>query len=421
MEKIFASIITIGDELLIGQIVDTNSRYMAARLNEKGISVKRRVAVGDNYHDIYDALNTESSNAQIILITGGLGPTKDDITKDALLQYFGGGMVVNQGALENVRNLFEKIYKKPVTDVNLSQANVPETCEVIQNKRGSAPGMVFKKEGVIFISMPGVPYEMEGMLEDSLSYLNGQFKLPEIVHRTMLTAGIGESALAEKISNFENNLSSKIRLAYLPNYGMVRLRLSTTIFKNDPEKGLIDDQFNQLKSLVDEYLVTDEDIRMEEVLGKLLAQKGKTISTAESCTGGAMAALITSVPGSSAYFQGSIISYSNEIKKEFLNVQDETLKNFGAVSEETVKEMLQGVLNKMSTDYAIAVSGIMGPDGGAADKPVGTVWLAVGSKEKFLTKRLQQRYVRYKNIEVTSVMALNMMREFILKEDANYE
>ncbi len=417
MENIFASLITIGDELLIGQVVDTNSSYIARKLNEAGISVKRRVAISDDYQDIYDTLNKESAGSQVVLITGGLGPTKDDLTKDALCQYFEGKMIVNQEAEDNVRNLFEKIYKKPVTDINLAQAQVPDVCTVIQNKRGSAPGMIFKKEGVIFISMPGVPYEMEGIMEDVIPYLTSKFELPLIVHKTILTAGIGESALAEKIADFENNLPGDIKLAYLPNYGMVRLRLSSIIFENRPDEPTILQEFDKLKLLVSEYLVTDEDETMQVVLGKLLKFLEKTVSTAESCTGGAIAALITSVPGSSAYFEGSVVSYSNNSKKKVLHVNGETLEKFGAVSEETVKEMLSGILEKFSTDFGIAVTGIMGPDGGTLDKPVGTVWLAVGNKKKCMTKCLYQRYSRSKNIEVTSLMALNMLREFVKSEE----
>lgn len=417
MKNIFASLITIGDELLIGQVVDTNSSYIARKLNEAGISVKRRVAISDSYHDIYDTLNKEAADSQVVLITGGLGPTKDDLTKDALCQYFEGKMVVNQEAEDNVRNLFEKIYKRPVSEINLSQALVPDVCEVIQNKRGSAPGMVFKKDGIIFISMPGVPYEMEGIMEDVIPYLKKIFELPVIVHKTILTTGIGESALAEKIVDFENHLPADIKLAYLPNYGMVRLRLSSVIFANRPDEPTIIQEFDKLKLLVNEYLVTDEDETMQVVLGKLLKFLGKTVSTAESCTGGVIAALITSVPGSSAYFEGSVVSYSNDIKKKILEVKEKTLETFGAVSEETVKEMLSGLLDKFSTDYGIAVTGIMGPEGGTPEKPVGTVWLAVGSKEKMITKRLQQRYKRSKNIEVTSVMAINMLREFVKSEE----
>lgn len=415
MKNVCASIITIGDELLIGQVIDTNSSWMAQRLNRIGIAVKKRISIGDDREAIWNALDSENKVADVVLITGGLGPTSDDITKELLCEYFNGKMIVNDGALQNVRYLFEKIYHKPVSEVNLKQAEVPDVCEVIQNKRGSAPGMIFHKSGTIFISMPGVPYEMKGIMEEVIPYLENKFQLPEIIHKTILTAGIGESAIAEMIKDFEKDLPKEIRLAYLPNYGMVRLRLTTSGFDKIATENVISDQFIQLKKLVKDYMVTDEDEMMQQVLGNILLRNKKTISTAESCTGGAIASLITSVPGSSAYFEGSIISYSYDIKESLLNVKKETLDKYGAVSEETVREMLSGLLNKMNTDFGIAVSGIMGPDGGTPDKPVGTVWVAVGNSQKQVVQKLKQRFERKKNIEVTSMMALNMMRKFIVE------
>lgn len=415
MKNIFASIITIGDELLIGQVTDTNSGWIARELNKIGIAVRRRVAVGDNAEDIRKALDSESKDAGVILITGGLGPTSDDITKELLCKYFNGKMIVNAGALENVKYLFEKVYRKPVTPVNLSQAEVPDVCEVIQNRRGSAPGMLFHKGGTVLISMPGVPYEMQGIMDEVIPYLKNYFQLPVIIHRTILTAGIGESAVAELLTGFEKGLPKEISLAYLPDYGMVRLRLSTSGFDKRAIKEIIDSQFKQLKTLVKEYMVTDEDDPMQVVVGKLLLQNNQTISTAESCTGGAIASLITSVPGSSAYYKGSIISYSYEVKESLLNVKTATLNKHGAVSEETVREMLEGLLNKLSTDYGIAVSGIMGPDGGTPGKPVGTVWIAVGNKNNYVARKFHQRFERQKNIQVTSVMALTLMRKFMVK------
>ncbi len=415
MKNIYATIITIGDELLIGQVIDTNSAWIAQQLNKVGIFVKNRISVGDDVEEIWNALDIESKGADVVLITGGLGPTSDDITKPLLCKYFNGKMVVNEGALQNVKYLFEKIYQKPVSEVNLKQAEVPDVCEVIQNKRGSAPGMLFRKGDTIFISMPGVPYEMQGIMEDVITDLTSRFQLPEIIHRTILTAGIGESAIAEIISGFEKQLPKEIKLAYLPNYGMVRLRLTTSGFNKVATEKMMDDQFAQLKKLVSAYMVTDEDETMEKVLGKLLLRQKKTISTAESCTGGSIASLITSIPGSSAYFEGSVVSYSYKIKELILGVKYETLEKYGAVSEETVKEMLAGLLDKMKTDFGIAVSGIMGPDGGTKEKPVGTVWIAVGDKDKVVTQKFKQRFERKKNIEVTSVAALNMMRKFILE------
>lgn len=416
MKKIYASIITIGDELLIGQVIDTNSAWMARELNQIGIAIKTRLAIGDDSNEMKRALDLVSEEADIILLTGGLGPTSDDITKEFLCEYFHGKMVVNEGALENVKYLFQKIYKKPVSEVNLMQAQVPDVCEVIQNKRGSAPGMIFNKDEKIFVSMPGVPYEMQGIMNELIPYLQKKFDLPVIIHRTILTAGIGESALAEIIADFENQLPEEIRLAYLPNYGMVRLRLSTSGFDKTATENLIEMHFEKLKNLVKQYMVTDKDEPMQVVLGNMLQQNKKTISTAESCTGGSIASLMTSVAGSSAYFEGSIVSYSNRIKETMLHVKEQTLIAKGAVSEEVVIEMLKGLLDGLETDYGIAVSGIMGPGGGSAEKPVGTVWVAVGNKEKQVTKKLQQRFERGKNIEVTSVMALDLMRRFILEE-----
>jgi nicotinamide-nucleotide amidase len=414
MENIYASVITIGDELLIGQVIDTNSAWIAQQLNRIGVALKNRISVGDDAGEIRTALDFESKVSRIILITGGLGPTNDDITKKVLCDYFGGKIIVNKEALENVKYLFEKIYHKPVSEVNLKQAEVPDVCEVIQNKRGSAPGMIFQKGGTVFISMPGVPYEMEGIMATVIPYLQKKFQVPAILHKTILTAGIGESALAEKIKDFEDQLPKDIRLAYLPNYGMVRLRLSTSGFDKIKTENAIKTQFTALKALVKEYMVADEDESMQQVVGKILLQNKKTIATAESCTGGAVASLITSVPGSSAYFKGSIVSYSNDIKQDLLGVKKQTLDAYGAVSEETAREMLSGILDKMKTDYGIAVTGIMGPGGGSDEKPVGTVWIAVGNTKKQMVQKLRQRFARAKNIEVTSVMALDMMRKFLV-------
>ncbi len=418
-----ATIITIGDELLIGQVIDTNSAWIAQELNKAGIFVKRRVAVGDDENDIRCTLDEESTHAEIILITGGLGPTNDDITKPLLCTYFNGKMIVNEDALQNVKYLFEKVFKRPVTEVNLKQAEVPDVCTVIQNKRGTAPGMWFEKEGKIFVSMPGVPNEMQGMMKEVIEKLKSKFQLPVIIHKTLLTAGIGESMLAEHIKEFESDLPPNIKLAYLPNYGMVRLRLSSSGYDKEVIENKIETEFEKLKSLTKEYLVTDVDEPMEKVIGKLLSAKTKTMSTAESCTGGYIAHLITSHAGSSKYFKGSVVSYDNEVKENILHVSNQTLQTVGAVSEETVKEMLKGVLNILKTDYAIAVSGIMGPDGGSAEKPVGTVWIAVGSFDKLRmtansqTLKLNLRFDRRRNIQITAMNALNLLRKFIMEND----
>lgn len=410
------SIITIGDELLIGQVIDTNSAWMAQELNKAGVRVKRRVAVGDVWDEIWQALDEESAQADVILITGGLGPTADDITKPLLCKYFGGTLVKNEAALQNVTQLFEKIFKRPITPRNIKQADVPDVCTVLQNKRGTAPGMLFYKGEKIFVSMPGVPHEMQGMMtDDVIPLIQTKFATAHITHRTLLTFGIGESNLADLIQDFEEALPASVKLAYLPNYGMVRLRLTAQGKDTAATETIVNELFKDLQKRVQAYLVTNEDIPMEKVLGKLLLQKNKTMSTAESCTGGYIAQLITAMPGASAFYKGSVISYANEVKENLLGVSRQLLDEHGAVSEEVVIAMLKGNLKAIRSDYGIAVSGIMGPDGGTAEKPVGTVWIAVGNTEKQSTQQLHFRFNRQRNIQLTAVNALNNLRRFILE------
>jgi nicotinamide-nucleotide amidase len=413
---ICASIITIGDELLIGQVIDTNSAWMARELNNNGIWLKRRVAVGDNNADIVRALEEESREAQIILITGGLGPTADDITKPVLCEYFDGKMIVDELALQNVKTIFSKLSNRPVLERNLKQAEVPDTCTVIQNKRGTAPGMWFEKDGKIYVSMPGVPHEMQGMMNDHvIPGLTTYFKTPYILHRTLLTAGVGESVLAEHIERWESQIPGYIKLAYLPNYGMVRLRLTGTSENRDELSRELDTQFQELTSLVQEWLVIDKDQNLQQVVAALLKEKKKTLATAESCTGGYIAHLLTTDPGASLFYKGGIVSYDNQVKEKVLKVNQQTLVTEGAVSEETVKQMVQGALLELETDYAVAVSGIMGPDGGSDEKPVGTVWAAAGSREKIHTQKFHFRFNRQRNIELTANYALNLLRKLILE------
>ena len=413
-----ASIITIGDELLIGQTIDTNSAFIAQELNKIGVWVKRRLAVGDVYDDIWDALDEESKLSDIIIITGGLGPTADDITKPLLCKYFGGKLVVNEDVLKHVKYLFEIVFRRsgPMLERNLKQAEVPDVCTVLHNARGTAPGMLFKKDGRLFISLPGVPHEMKGLIvTEVIPYLLKEFEMPSIVHRTAFTFGQGESMLAELLKDFEPALPPNIKLAYLPNYGMVKLRLTAHgNNKGEVEKELLP-HFEELQVLVKEFLVTNEDVGLEVVIGQLLKAKGKTMGTAESCTGGYIAHLITSIAGSSAYYQGTVVSYSYEAKENILGVKHTTLETTGAVSEETVTEMLAGAIKTLNVDYALAVSGIMGPDGGTDEKPVGTVWIAAGNKEKTETLKLNLRFDRQRNIIVTANNALNFLRKFILK------
>jgi nicotinamide-nucleotide amidase len=414
MEKVFASIITIGDELLIGQVIDTNSAWIAQELNKVGISLKHRVAVGDVREDIWQALDAESREVSLVIITGGLGPTADDITKPLLCDYFGGKMVVHEPTLQHITRIFENILKRPMIERNAKQAEVPDVCTVLMNQQGTAPGMLFKKDGTIFVSLPGVPHEMKWLMtNEMLPKIPELFQTGFIEHRTLLTAGIGESFLANLVQEIEETLPAHIKLAYLPNYGMVRLRL--TAFGVDKAALIteINRHFDKFKEKVKDYLVIDEDLPMEQVVARLLKESGKTLSTAESCTGGYIAHIITSHPGSSVYFTGSVVSYANRIKETILHVPEETLQTVGAVSEDTVKQMARSIRELMQTDYAIAVSGIMGPDGATAEKPVGMVWVAVADQDRVVTQLFNFRFDRRRNIELTATNALNLLRIFI--------
>ncbi len=415
MERVFATIITIGDELLIGQVIDTNSAWMAQALNKIGISVIRRVAVGDQWDEIWDALDEESKKASIILITGGLGPTADDITKPLLCKYFGGKMVIHQPTLDHVTNIFETILKKPMIERNRKQAEVPDNCTVLKNEKGTAPGMLFKKAEKTFISLPGVPHEMKWLMkQEVLPYIQSVFQTSFIEHRTLLTFGIGESFLAEKIAETENALPAHIKLAYLPNYGLVRLRLSASGNNHTLILQEIEAHFEALKKAVGHYLISDTDIPMEKIVGNLLIKNKSTLSTAESCTGGYIAHLLTSIPGASEFYKGSIVSYANEIKQQLLHVSENVLLNQGAVSEATVSKMASECLMMMNTDFCIAVSGIMGPEGGTLEKPVGTVWMAVANKNVVKTQLIHLRYDRERNISLTAMNALNFLRMLIV-------
>lgn len=415
MQQVFASIITIGDELLIGQVTDTNSPWMAQELNKTGVWLKRRVAVGDLKQEIVHALDEQAKDCQIIIMTGGLGPTADDITKQVLNDYFGGRMVTDQRTLEHIRYLFENVYRRPIIQRNLEQADVPDVCTVLFNERGSAPGMWFEKDGRVYVSLPGVPHEMKGlMLKEVLPRLQQHFTMPFISHRTMLTAGVGESFLAEMIKDWEARLPSHIKLAYLPHYSMVRLRITGSGSNKEQLEKELDTEFGQLKKLVAEHMVVDEDKPLQQVIGDLLKRTNSTLATAESCTGGYIAHLITSISGSSEYFKGSVVSYANEVKENMLKVSHETLVQEGAVSEQTVKQMVQGALLTLNTDFALATSGIMGPGGGSEAKPVGTVWVAAGNKDEIVTQLFQFRFDRARNIEMTAINALNLLRKFIV-------
>ncbi len=410
-------IITIGDEILIGQIVDTNSAYIATLLNLNGISVKQISSVSDDKIHILKALDEAKERADIILITGGLGPTKDDITKKTLCEYFKTTMRFDENAYQDVVKLFAQ-YNKEVTPINRLQAEVPAICEVVRNYNGTAPGMWFDVDGKIFVSMPGVPYEMKAMMKEQIvPKIKERFKLPKIYHKTVLTQGLGESFLSELISDWEDSLAAvNIKLAYLPAPGMVRLRMST---KGDDETKLIeavDKKIEELKKIISEYIYGyeifgEEKESLEQIVGNLLRNKKKTISTAESCTGGYISHLITSIPGSSQYYVGSIISYSYGIKETELGVSKKLLDTEGAVSKVVVEQMAKAIREKYKTDYSISASGIAGPDGGTTDKPVGTVWIAIATPEKVISEKFLFGNNRKRNIEKTANAALNMLRK----------
>lgn len=420
MQRINASIITIGDELLIGQTIDTNSAWMAEELNKIGVWVKRRVAVGDVWDDIWKTLDDERKQADIILLTGGLGPTADDITKPLLCKYFGGKLVVNEQVLNHVKYLFEKVFRRPgpILERNLKQAEVPDVCTVLMNERGTAPGMLFEKNKKIFVSLPGVPHEMKGLMKkEVLPRLQKHFQLPFILHQTFLTYGIGESFLAEKIKDWEEQLPNHIKLAYLPHYGNVRLRLTGVSDDKDRLEKQLEELSMTLKPLIQEWLVIDDDMTIQQVVARLLKSRKQTVGTAESCTGGYIAHLLTIDAGASSNFKGTVVAYDNKVKEDILNVSHNTIESSGAVSEETVREMVKGALDKLKTNYALATSGIMGPDGGSEQKPIGTVWVAVGNNKKIEAQQFHFRFDRLRNIEQTAHTALNMLRKFIQNDE----
>jgi nicotinamide-nucleotide amidase len=412
-----AEIITIGDEILIGQIIDTNSSWLGQELSKIGAAVVHRTSVSDNRNAIINALTLAKQRADIIIMTGGLGPTKDDITKYTLAEYFGTELILNDEVLEWVKKIFAN-RSLPMLDTNIHQAMVPANCEVLFNRSGTAPGMWFDVDGKIFISMPGVPFEMKVIFEEQcISRLKKRFDFPIIIHRTILTCSIGESFLAKKIETLENDLPPHIKLAYLPNIGQVRLRFSGHHTNETTLKAEIDAIVANLYEIVGDYIFGEETDTLEKNVGLLLKGKEKTLATAESCTGGYIAHLITSVPGSSAYYFGSIISYANQIKINELGVNPETLKTVGAVSEDCVKQMADGVRIKFNTDYAIATSGIAGPDGGTDLKPVGTVWIAVSSKDKTIAKQFSMGDNRERTIQRTAIQGLDMLRKVLLEEE----
>lgn len=410
-----AEIISIGDELLVGQVVNTNATWIAQHLHELGVPVIKISAIADDAAEITKALDEAFTRANVILVTGGLGPTKDDITKHTLCSYFNAELVFHQPSFENIQKFFAGRGIE-VTPLNRRQAEVPSNCIPLVNHNGLAPGMWFEKEGKIMVSMPGVPFEMEGMMEEYiLPRLASRDNQRIVAHKTILTQGIGESFLSEIIKDWEENLPANMKLAYLPQPGLVRLRL--TAYGKTKEQALleIEKQAGSLQKLIPELIYGYGNDTMEQIVGKLLKEKEYTLSTAESCTGGYLAHMITSVPGASDYFPGSVIAYSNEVKEAILGVSAASLKQFGAVSEQVVKEMATGARLRFKTDYAVATSGIAGPDGGTIDKPVGTVWIAVASRTGVTAKKFMFGEHRGRNIHRAALAALNLLRISLLK------
>lgn len=413
-----ATIITIGDELLIGQVIDTNSAWIAKKLNEAGIWLHRRVSIGDVKEQITETLKEESKHTDIIIITGGLGPTADDITKPVLCEYFGGKLVTDNKVLEHIQSIFEK-RKLPFTERNAKQAELPDVCTVLHNPVGTAPGMLFEKNNKLYFSLPGVPMEMQVIMEDHvLPILKKKTTDSVILHRTLVTSGIGESFLADLIQDWEETLPDYIKLAYLPSFGLIRLRLTGKHRDEQILEKELSDNFRTLKELVKDYLIIEEDLTLPEYISKIMKDRNITLGTVESCTGGNIARSITVLPGASAFYMGSVIAYDNKVKTEILGVKSTTLQSHGAVSEATVQEMVSGGLRSLKTDYIIATTGIMGPEGGSAEKPVGTVWIGIGNHRKMISKKYNFPYNREKNILMVTNTALNMLRKMILEEES---
>jgi nicotinamide-nucleotide amidase len=410
-----AAIVTVGDELLIGQTVDTNSAWIGAELSKLGFDVFRITSVHDGRNDIFRALDESSQDADAVIITGGLGPTSDDITKHTLADYFNTRMVLNKDVLRMIEEMMSR-RNYPMNENNRRQALVPESCRVLYNAVGTAPGMWFEKEGTIFASMPGVPFEMKHiMTEHVLPELNKRFRTQVIVHRNIMTYGTSEARLAEMLSEFEAGLPRSVKLAYLPSSGIIKLRLTAAGNDNDILHRIVDEQAEKLYSIIPELIYGENEEPLEKVIGRLLIERNESLSTAESCTGGLIAHLITSIPGSSAYYRGSVIAYDNTVKSLQLGVKEETLSEFGAVSREAVNEMAEGARKLFNTDFAVATSGIAGPEGGTESKPVGTLWIAVASAQGTISEKRNFGNDRMNNLTRFSFAALNLLRLQIIK------
>ena len=412
-----ATIVTIGDEILIGQIIDTNSGFIAKTLDKIGIEINEMISISDDKNHILDTFSNLQNKVDLVLITGGLGPTKDDVTKKTFCDYFEDELVVNDEVLVHVTQLIEGIYKRPISQINKDQASVPSKCTVLFNQFGTAPGMWMKKENTVFISLPGVPYEMKGLVENEIvPKIIKEYKRPYILHQTILTYGQGESLVAERIEDWENNLPNFIKLAYLPSPGRVRLRLSARGTDEEDLKKAIAENVASLAKIIGDIIVGyDDSETIEVVLGRILTQQKKTISTAESCTGGNIAQMLTAIPGSSAYFKGSIVSYAKETKINVLKVSEETIKKYSVVSEEVAKEMALSIQKMMDTDYAISVTGNAGPTKDDTDEEIGNVFIALATPENVIVEKFNFGQPREKVIDRAVNKSLEMLQKEILK------
>lgn len=414
-------LINIGDELLIGQVVNTNAAFIGQQMTLAGFSLTDVLTIGDNGDDIRQTVSAALAKTDVVLMTGGLGPTKDDITKKVICDIFQRSLVMDEPTLEHVTQLFAARGME-LTDTNRDQALVPDGCTVLYNPLGTAPGLWMEDNGKVLIALPGVPFEMEHLIKEEVMprLKNRDERHHAIEYRVLQCTGITESGLSDLLVDYERELPAELKLAYLPKPGIIRLRLTGQSDDREKLLEMLDEQFQKLKELTKEYAFTDEDIELEEVVGRLLVKANKTLATAESCTGGYIAHLITKVPGSSRYFQGSLVSYSNEVKRDLLNVREDNLKRRGAVSEQVVSDMALNAMGLFDVDYTIATSGIAGPDGGTAQKPVGTVWIAIATPVRLITKEFHfgSRTGRQQIVERAAHAALNMLR-IAIEQDLN--
>ena len=418
LRPILAEVVTIGDEILYGQITDTNTQWMSTELDKIGIKTVRKSSVGDQEAQILQIFEEAENRADIVLLTGGLGPTKDDITKKTLCKYFGDELVINEEALGFITDFFTK-RGRPMTELNRLQAMVPSKCTYLANKTGTAPGMWFEHKSkanrrTVFVSMPGVPHEMKYLMTNEvIPRLKQYFETPIIYHKMIRTIGVGESFLAEKIENWEDNLPQHIKLAYLPSFGQVRLRLTAIGENEEVLKQEVQTEIDKVLPLIKDSVFGYDNDDLEVAIGKTLKSKNLTVSVAESCTGGYISHLFTKVAGSSAYFMGGVVSYDNSVKINILGVNAQTIADHGAVSQETVTQMAEGVRKLLKTDFTIATSGVAGPDGGTPEKPVGTIWIACAMEGKTIARKIQMTNQRDTNINYGSVVALNLLRKML--------